>query len=138
MTAESPPAPSESGTAAALRMERDRFVALAFCWAEVLLELDREAKVVFASGATQSLIGRPPQTLIGKPVFEAVAEADRTAVKRLLGAQTGPGRFEKPRFGSPVPRARRRGWTAPAIGSRIWTGTCSSRCGEFAIPPSTR
>ncbi len=32
---------------AKLRTERDRFVAMAFCWADVLIECDADEKVVF-------------------------------------------------------------------------------------------
>ena len=30
---------------------RDRFVAFAFCWADVLVELDPARKITFATGA---------------------------------------------------------------------------------------
>lgn len=75
----------ESSQTPALRAERDRFVALAFCWADVLVELDADATVVFAAGPTAALIGRAPETLVGVPVLEFIAEPDRTLVGALLG-----------------------------------------------------
>ena len=40
-----------------LRHDRDRFVALAFSSADLLFELDRDGRVVFAAGAVGALIG---------------------------------------------------------------------------------
>ena len=45
-----------------LRIDRDRFVAFAFCDADILLELDRSQNIVFAAGATMALIGHPPDS----------------------------------------------------------------------------
>ena len=47
-----------------MRGERDRFVALAFCWADLLLELDSSETVVFAAGATQPLLGLPVEDIV--------------------------------------------------------------------------
>jgi len=40
----------------ALRAERDRFVALAFCSSDILVELDRDLTITFAAGATAALL----------------------------------------------------------------------------------
>jgi len=36
---------------------RDRFVAFAFCWADLLIELDQSRRVLFAVGAAKPLLG---------------------------------------------------------------------------------
>lgn len=43
----------------ALRQERDRFVALAFSSADILMELGPQGAIVFATGSTEALPGRP-------------------------------------------------------------------------------
>ena len=77
-----------------MRGERDRFVALAFCWADLLLELDSNETVVFAAGATQPLLGRPAEDLIGLALPELIVERDRPLVQALLGIARKRGRIE--------------------------------------------
>lgn len=69
---------------AALRAERDRFVALAFAAADLLLELDAEQRVVFAAGATAPFVGLAPQALAGKNFLDLVAAADRSMMREVL------------------------------------------------------
>ena len=83
-----------SAATAAMRAERDRFVALAFCWAEVLLELDTDGQVVFATGATPSLIGRRPNDLVGLPFANLVAPMDRPVVNDMLTVARKRGRVD--------------------------------------------
>ncbi len=45
-----------------MRGERDRFVALAFCWADLLLELDSNETVVFAAAAPDAMMWRQMPT----------------------------------------------------------------------------
>lgn len=85
------PAPRHAVT---LRGERDRFVALAFCWADLLLELDSNETVVFAAGAAQPLLGRPPEDLVGLALPELIVERDRSLVQALLGIARKHGRIE--------------------------------------------
>jgi hypothetical protein len=54
-----------NGQASRLRNNRDRFVAMAFCWADVLIELDENEKVVFCVGPTGPLVGKSSDKLIG-------------------------------------------------------------------------
>ncbi len=91
--AETPQAP---GTTAApsLRAERDRFVALAFCWAELLLELDEGQTVVFAGGAARTLLGRTTEELIGTKLTDLVAPADHALLNELMGIARKHGRIE--------------------------------------------
>ncbi|MFO1189857.1 MAG: EAL domain-containing protein [Alphaproteobacteria bacterium] len=67
-----------------LRIERDRFVALAFCTADVLVELDAELGVVFVAGMTESVFGQPPAALTGRSFIDLVAPGDRLLVREVL------------------------------------------------------
>ena len=49
---------------------RDRFVAFAFCWADMLVELDTSRRVLFAVGATKAILGVGPEAVIGKNYME--------------------------------------------------------------------
>jgi len=77
-----------------MRAERDRFVALAFCWADVLLELDGDENIVFVAGPAQALIGKKPEDLVGLPLDNVVAEADHKLMHSLLGVARKKGRIE--------------------------------------------
>jgi PAS domain-containing protein len=91
----------------ALRRDRDRFVALAFSAADILLELDADHTVVFAAGATGALLGREPSQLQGRAFAEIVADPDCAMVaeamslakqgSRIKGLVTGSARtWSKP------------------------------------------
>ena len=88
------PGSLESRHPVTMRGERDRFVALAFCWADLLLELDSNETVVFAAGATQPLLGRSAEDLVGLALPELIVERDRSLVQALLGIARKHGRIE--------------------------------------------
>lgn len=67
-----------------LRRERDRFVALAFCAADLLLEVDSGGNITYAAGATQSLLGCTPEDLTGTSFRDLVAQVDRALMDELL------------------------------------------------------
>jgi EAL domain-containing protein (putative c-di-GMP-specific phosphodiesterase class I) len=75
-------------------IERDRFVALAFCRADLLFELDDEHDVVFAAGATSVLLGESGETLRGRPFLELIAESDRALAADMLEAARAQGRID--------------------------------------------
>lgn len=77
-------APPSSDTSSRIRTVRDRFVALAFCWADLLFELDSFGTIVFATGATQSVLGRPAEQLVGMRFDENLAAADRVLLTQIL------------------------------------------------------
>ena len=56
--------------------ERERFVAFAFCWADVLLELDGEGSIAYAAGTTQTFTGTTPDKLIGRAFLDLVADPE--------------------------------------------------------------
>ena len=74
--------------------DRDRFVAFAFCWGDVLLELDAQHKVVFVTGATRPIFGKPVQEVLGKDFFSLVAEKDRPLADSLLLMTSNKGRVD--------------------------------------------
>jgi len=77
-----------------LKAERDRFVALAFCWAEFLFELDANGNIVFAVGATGPALGKNAHELIGQNVQSIVTEKDRFLLEQLLKVARNRGRIE--------------------------------------------
>lgn len=65
---------------ALLRAERDRYLAFAFAWADLIVETQGR-QVVFVSGASEPLLGRRGKDLQGVPIADLVAPAD----ERLIG-----------------------------------------------------
>lgn len=84
------PFPTGTRTDEALRAERDRFVALAFCGSDILLELDAAFHVVFAAGATTALMGYTPDALVGRSFLDLIVPADRRWIgEALRSAEAG-------------------------------------------------
>jgi EAL domain-containing protein (putative c-di-GMP-specific phosphodiesterase class I) len=86
-----------SGTGAdisGLRAERDRFVALAFCNADLLFELDKSGEIIFAAGATAAFVGRSTNELVGTRLRDCIADAARPLFDRLLGNAAGGRRID--------------------------------------------
>jgi EAL domain-containing protein (putative c-di-GMP-specific phosphodiesterase class I)/PAS domain-containing protein len=74
-----------------LREERDRFVGFAFSHADLLVELDAQASVMWAGGALRSMLGIETEDLIGTPFLSVVDPTDsvllKSAINRLLPGQ---------------------------------------------------
>lgn len=85
------------GTAPAsgIRGERNRFVAFAFCSADILLELDVRHVVTYAGGATTALTGRAPATLLGLSFFDLVASHDHDLLRGVLERAASGLRIEQ-------------------------------------------
>jgi len=77
-----------------LKAERDRFVALAFCWADFLLELDIDQTITFAGGPWKGLVGKTPKDLKGLKIEDLVMEEDHALMNSLLGVARRHGRIE--------------------------------------------
>jgi EAL domain-containing protein (putative c-di-GMP-specific phosphodiesterase class I) len=77
-----------------LREERDRFVAFAFAAADVLVQLDPDHRVRFASGAAQALLGLPAAALPGRDFGDFVDARDQAFFQRLLATLLVRGRIE--------------------------------------------
>lgn len=75
-------------------IERDRFVALAFCRADLLFELDDDHDVVFAAGATSVLLGEAAEALSGRRFVDLIAESDRGLAAEVLEAARAQGRID--------------------------------------------
>ena len=73
---------------------RDRFVAFAFCWADMLVELDPARNITFAVGATKSLLGVGPEGVIGRNFMDLVSPKDRVLVEQLLFMTSKKGRID--------------------------------------------
>src|SRR4029078_4214311 len=68
-----------------VRRDRDRFLAFAFCAADILIELDKGRRISYVAGATLALTGKSDAQLVGQPFAEMVAPVDRTLINELLG-----------------------------------------------------
>ncbi len=77
-----------------LRAERDRFVAMSFCWADILIECDAGERIVFAVGPTERATGFKASQLIGKSLPNLVAPSDLALVRGLLAIPRKSGRIE--------------------------------------------
>ena len=78
-----------------IRGERDRFVAFAFCTADILLELDSKYHITYAGGATVALTGKPSGGLIGTSVFDLVPASEEPIFRRLLDRAAAGARLEQ-------------------------------------------
>ncbi len=85
--------------AAPMQAERDRFVALAFCWADTLIELDAERKVVYAAGLTMAITGLGPEQLTGRPIADVMPEGQEPELRRLLDIAGQCGRVDNVSIG---------------------------------------
>jgi len=109
----------------ALRAERDRFVALAFCASDILVELDRSLNVVFAAGATAALLGSPPDNLVGRPFLDLVVAVDRDWVGEALRSSIGGERIRNVSLRLEGPRGETPplalvGYQNPDMGDRYY------------------
>jgi PAS domain S-box-containing protein len=92
----------------ALRGERDRFAAFAFCRSDALVELDEERRIVFAAGATRLLFGHTSKEMRGRPIADLVVPEDRGILNGLLGGMADSRRPHpmilraRPRGGKPT------------------------------------
>ena len=79
-----------------------RFVALAFCRADVLFELDDRQNIAFVAGATDRLFGQAPSHLKGKPFKELFAEKDGSLIADLLAGAGAQGRIDDVMMAMPL------------------------------------
>jgi len=77
-----------------LKGERDRFVALAFCWADFLLEIALDETIVFAGGPWETLTGFSTENLKGRKLEDIVHPGDVDLMHSLLGVARRQGRIE--------------------------------------------
>ncbi|WP_305559837.1 EAL domain-containing protein [Thalassospira sp.] len=77
-----------------LRSERNRFAALAFVWGDLLLELDEDLRIVFASGASDGLLGRDIADLENHLFRDFLAPQFRPLVQEMLHVAQRRGRMD--------------------------------------------
>ncbi|MEA4837521.1 MAG: EAL domain-containing protein [Rhodospirillaceae bacterium] len=77
----------------ALKAERDKFASLAFCWADLLFELDADLVIRFVAGAAEAFVGSDPESLIGKPFSTIVLPEDANPVEQALASTLRTGRI---------------------------------------------
>ncbi|OUS12680.1 hypothetical protein A9Q97_05770 [Rhodospirillales bacterium 47_12_T64] len=80
---------SDATVVSSLRQERDRFLAFAFCRADLLIELSLDHQILFISGATQSFFGCTVEEIIAKPLYDFVIPQDRPVLDQLLSGMVG-------------------------------------------------
>lgn len=94
------PATSPSGAdvpgaaSAPLRVDHDRFVTLAFCWADAVIEIDRALRISHASGLTMAIVGQDPDQLAGQAVEDLLAPSHRTELRSLVAIARDCGRVD--------------------------------------------
>ncbi|MBY0432220.1 MAG: PAS domain-containing protein, partial [Rhodospirillales bacterium] len=71
--------------------QSDRFLAFAFCWADVVIEL-QGGRITFASGACGPLLGRPANALTGATLETIVAPGDRVLLSQFCEVIQSYGR----------------------------------------------
>lgn len=109
MTAPAPqvtPNPPATGQSDTVRRDRDRFLAFAFCAADLLIELDMRRRISYIAGATLALTGKSDAQLIGQPLVELVASVDRPLIDELLRALKPGMRIDPVRLRFNGPRDR--------------------------------
>ena len=107
-----------SGYVETIKREMDRFVRLAFCAADMLLEVDNEYVITFAAGASQSLIGCAPETLCGKPLLGLVISEDVLFLTEILsgiapGSRLDPISVSLKKPNGPTSRVSMTGYRLP-------------------------
>ena len=112
---------------ARLRTERDRFVAFAFSWADLLFELDETSRVVYATGVLESLVGRTGHDLYGTIFCDLVTAQERAKARSLLASVRRCERIEDAALtligpaGMPVTLAF-SGYRLPEVHDHIFIG----------------
>ena len=104
---------------------REKFVAFAFCWADILLELDQNRKIVFAAGATQPVLGKTIEELIGTSFRDYVAPRDKLLVEQLLAVAAKKGRIDDTKVRlkgvkGPTPPLNFAGYLMPDLGNNCF------------------
>jgi PAS domain S-box-containing protein len=112
------------GLSERLRDERDRFLAFAFCAADLLIELDANGAISFASGAVGDYLGLPPDRLAGELLIDRIAKPDRSMVRHCLSQAAVGRRFEN----IPIAFERPDGKVSPAALTGFVIAELGGRC----------
>ncbi len=81
-------------SAAKNKREKERFVALSFCRADLLFELDDARVIEFAAGATPVLLGKKPDEMEETPFIDYIHPTDHQLLNELLDTASAKGRLD--------------------------------------------
>jgi EAL domain-containing protein (putative c-di-GMP-specific phosphodiesterase class I) len=110
---------------------REKFIAFAFCWADILIELDQKRNIVFAAGATQPVMGKSIEELIGTSFRDYVAPRDKLLVEQLLAVAAKKGRIDNTTVRlkgaeGPTPPLKFAGYLMPDLGNNFFLAFSTS------------
>jgi len=85
--------PSRKGKGGSgLGQPQEAYVAFAFAAADLLMEADHSGRIVFAIGASMSLVGRPARLLASMTLAELIRPEDQSRVRNALKRMAGGDR----------------------------------------------
>ncbi|MEQ8735586.1 MAG: EAL domain-containing protein [Rhodospirillaceae bacterium] len=104
---------------------REKFVAFAFCWADILIEVDQARNIVFAAGATQPVFGKSVEQMIGTSLRDYIAPRDKLLVEQLLAVAAKKGRIDDTTIHlqgtkGPTPPLSFAGYLMPDLGNNFF------------------
>lgn len=78
-----------------IKEQRDRFLSFAFAAADLLIEADKSGDIIFVAGATQKLIGKKDDEILGQKWMSLIANHDRGTIIAMegtanIGKRCGP------------------------------------------------
>ncbi|WP_417822346.1 EAL domain-containing protein [Terasakiella sp.] len=76
------------------KREKERFVALSFCRADLLFELNDNREIEFVAGATPVLLGKDAQEMTTTPFSDYIHKEDVKLVNELLDTASNKGRLD--------------------------------------------
>jgi EAL domain-containing protein (putative c-di-GMP-specific phosphodiesterase class I) len=82
------------GTQPVRRREKERLLALSFCRADLLFELDLNQNIEYAAGATEILLGKTSDDLYHSAFLDIVHQDDQKMATELLNSASGQGRLD--------------------------------------------
>jgi EAL domain-containing protein (putative c-di-GMP-specific phosphodiesterase class I) len=88
MTVQAAPSPLQQ------KAERDRYVALAFCWADLLFELDEQGAILYATGALNPFVGRTAKDITGHAFSDLFVPEDEPLAMHFLRILHQRGRHD--------------------------------------------
>lgn len=94
MTATDTPSALEASALQESAMLARRFVALAFCRADLLFELDSNQTIKFVAGATPPMFGKSTNEMVGQSFMDIIHDDDKKMVTNLLQGASDKGRFD--------------------------------------------
>jgi len=102
-----------------------RFVALAFCRADLLFELDKSHNILFSAGMTKELLGKKTDDIVGKSFFDIVDERDRRLISDIFKTADYEGRLDDISIRIPVDNGKPKeasvsGYRFPDLGNHLF------------------